>query len=223
VRLAELNGEKMSNNAFEMEKIDTRLSDLYTSDENKQEKYDQWAGDYESDLVDGMDYVAHIDAARIFSEVVVDKSCRILDVACGTGLVGGELKKLGYNNVDGTDFSAEMLKISEGRAVYNNLFQHDFTTALENPGGYDALICVGMFSFSVPKITDMIHVIRAVKPGRTCVITVNGAAWRELDLAGQVEIESGKHGFAVEQIIEAGYIQREDIDARVLVIRGPES
>lgn len=213
----------MKNKNFKMEKIDSRLSSLYTSDENKLEKYDRWASDYESDLVDEMDYVAHIDAAKIFSEVVADKSCRILDVACGTGLVGEELKKLGYSDVDGTDFSAEMLNVSKGRAVYNNLFQHDFTTALENTGVYNALICVGLFSFSVPKITDMIHVIRAVKPACPCVITVNGAAWRELDIAGQVEVESGKHGFAVEQIIEAGYIQREGIDARVLIIRSPES
>ena len=64
-----------------MEKIDTRLSDLYTSDDNKQEKYDRWAGEYESDQVNEMEYVAHNDAARIFSETVTDKSCRILDVA----------------------------------------------------------------------------------------------------------------------------------------------
>jgi 2-polyprenyl-3-methyl-5-hydroxy-6-metoxy-1,4-benzoquinol methylase len=212
----------MAGKDFEMEKIDTRLSALYTSDENKLEKYDSWAGEYESDLVNEMDYVAHIDATRIFSEIVTDKSCRILDVACGTGLVGEELRKLGFNNVDGTDFSAEMLKISRDRSVYQNLFQHDFTTALAEPGSYDALLCVGMFSFSVPKITDMIHVIRAVKPGRHCAITVNGAAWRELNLYEQVSVESVKYGFTVEQIIEAGYIQREAIDARVLIIRSPD-
>lgn len=212
----------MNKNNFEMEEIDSRLSDLYTSDENKREKYDRWAGEYESDLVNEMDYVAHIDAARIFNEVVIDKNCRILDVACGTGLVGEELKKYAYSKVDGTDFSAEMLKVSKQRAVYENLFQHDFTTPLENPGSYDALICVGMFSFSVPEITDMIHVIRAVKPACYCVITVNGAAWRELSLAELVEAESSKYGFTIEQIIEAGYIQREGIDARVLIIRSPE-
>ncbi len=212
----------MSKNKFEMEKIDIRLSDLYTSDENKQEKYDRWAGEYESDLVNEMDYVAHIDAARIFNEVVIDKNCRILDVACGTGLVGEELKKYAYSEVDGTDFSAEMLKVSKRRAVYKKLFQHDFTKSLINLASYDAVICVGLFAFSVPKITDMIHIIRTVKPNSYCVITVNGAAWRELNLAVQVEVESERHGFAVEKIIKTGYIKREDIDARVLIIRSPQ-
>ncbi len=205
-----------------MEKIDSRLSDLYTSDENKLEKYDNWANEYESDLVDEMDYVAHIDAARIFSEIVTDKNCRILDVACGTGLVGEELRRFGYLRIDGTDFSGEMLKVSEQRNIYQQLFQHDFTGPLKIPGQYDAVICVGMFSFSIPKITAMIHVIRAAKPDSYCVITVNGAAWRELKLGEQVEQESIKYGFTIERIVEAGYIQREGIDARVLIIRSPD-
>ena len=212
----------MTSKDFEMEKIDTRLSDLYTSDESEGGKYDNWASDYESDLVNEMDYVAHIDAARIFSETLIDKNCRILDVACGTGLVGEELRRLGYHQVDGTDFSGEMLKFSKQRAVYQQLFQHDFTGPLKIPGQYDAVICVGMFSFSIPKITAMIHVSRAAKPDSYCVITVNGAAWRELKLGEQVEQESIKYGFTIERIVEAGYIQREGIDARVLIIRSSE-
>jgi SAM-dependent methyltransferase len=212
----------MSKKPFEMDKIDSRLSDLYTSDGDKQEKYDRWAKAYEADLVEEMNYVAHIDASRIFSDVIVDKKSRILDVACGTGLVGGELQKHGYSEIDGTDFSAEMLKQSEQRGVYQQLFQHDFTRPLLTPGSYDALICVGLFSFSLPRITDMIYVIQAVKAGHYCVITVNGAAWRELDLASKLEVESEKYGFVIENIFEAGYIQKQDIDARVLLIRSPE-
>ncbi len=115
-----------------------------------------------------------------------------------------------------------MLRVSSQRKVYQRLFQHDFTQPLAVPGIYDALICVGLFSFSLPKITDMIHVIRAVKPNHYCVITVNGAAWRELDLGKEIEKESSQHGFVIENIIKAGYIQSQEIDARVLVIRSPD-
>jgi SAM-dependent methyltransferase len=212
----------MSKKPFKMDKVDKRLSDMYTSEDNKLEKYDRWAANYEVDLVEEMNYVAHIDAARIFSECVTDKNSRVLDVACGTGLVAGELERLGYQAIDGTDFSTEMLSVSAQRKVYQRLFHHDFTQALELPGVYDALICVGLFSFSLPRITDMIHVIRAVKPNHYCVITVNGAAWRELELGKAIEKEATQHGFVIENIIKAGYIQSQDIDARVLVIRSPE-
>ena len=212
----------MADQKFNLDKIDARLAEIYSSDENKLEKFDRWADHYESDLVEDLEYVAHIEASRIFDELVPGRSCRILDVACGTGLVGVELRMRGYDLVDGTDFSSEMLKIADQRKVYDSLFQHDFTTPLESQGRFDAVICVGMFSFNVPKILDMIHVIRAAKPEHYCVITVNGAAWRELNLGEQVEVESKRHGFTVEKIVEAGYIQNQNIDCRVLVIRSPK-
>jgi len=209
----------MVDKKFDIENVDSRLSAVYTSDQDKEAAYDQWANSYETDLVNDLGYVAHIDAASIFSKVFGDTGASVLDVACGTGLVGEELKNLGYTNVDGTDFSQEMLKVSDDRKVYQRLFQHDFTASAVEQGIYDALICVGMFAFSLPKICHMIHVINMVSPGGLCVITVNGAAWTEKNLDVQVKEESRRHGFCVEQIIEAGYIRRESIDSRVLVIR----
>jgi len=209
----------MNSKRFEMDKVDQRLSAVYESDKDKESVYDNWAKDYETDLVEDLNYVAHVEAAKVFADLISAKDCRILDVACGTGLVGEELKKLGYKNVDGTDFSNEMLKLSRSRKVYDKLFQHDFTRPAAGNHDYDALICVGMFSFSVPKISHMINVIDMVSPGSLCVVTVNGAAWKEKDLATQVQIESERHGFSIEQILRAGYIEKESIDARVLVIQ----
>ncbi len=195
---------------------------MYSSDEDKLGKYNRWADSYETDLVNDLDYVAHIDAAKIFSEVVENRKSRVLDVACGTGLVGETLLERGYRNVDGTDFSEEMLKISRHRKVYQELIQHDFTLPFPLSDPYDSIICVGLFSFSIPGMKHLINVVNAVKPGHHCVITVNGAAWRELNLEEALEYESRKHGFIVEEIIQAGYIQKENIDSRVLIIRSPD-
>lgn len=206
---------------FDMNRVDARLSRLYTGQDNKQETYDRWADDYERDLVEDLGYVAHVDAAGIFSRVVPDRDARVLDVACGTGLVGRELEKLGYRRLDGTDFSGEMLARAEQTGCYERLFQHDFTRDPETPGKYDALICVGLFAFDVPRIEHMIHVIRTVRPGAPCVISVNGAAWREMDHATSVAREAARYGFTIEDIHTIGYIRGQDIDARVLVIRSP--
>ena len=201
--------------------FDGRLSRLYTGSVDKQETYDQWARDYEKDLVEEMGYVGHIDAARVFSEVVPDRNCRVLDVACGTGLVGRELEQLGYQNIEGTDFSEGMLEKARATGRYRRLFTHDFTQDLQQSSDYDALICVGLFSFDLPAVEHMIHVIRAVKTDSRCVLTVNGAAWREMDYATGLQTQSGLHGFAVESVREAGYIENQGIDGRVLVIRSP--
>ncbi len=212
----------MTTEKFSKRNLDPRLSSLYTSGGDKQKTYDRWAKNYEADLVNDMDYVAHIDVAQIFNQVFKDKNARILDVACGTGLVGAELGKLGFTQVDGTDFSSEMLKISVDRGVYQDVYQHDFTQPLDRKGQYDALICVGLFAFHEPKITDIIHVIQAVRPQSYCVISVNGAAWCELELETAVRSEAVKHGFCIEKIHKSRYIKREGINGRIMVIRSPE-
>jgi hypothetical protein len=58
-----------------------------------------------------------------------------------------------------------------------------------------------------------------VAPGGLCVITVNGAAWRQLSLEAEVYRVAQLHGFEIEQIVEAEYIRQQGIDSRVLVIR----
>ncbi len=211
----------MNHRKSEFRNLDSRLASLYISSEDKENTYDRWAESYESDLVGDMNYVAHVHAARIFGEFVTNQDVRILDVACGTGLVGDELKKLGFWRIDGTDLSAEMLKVSAERGVYRRTFKHDFTQPLEISKRYDALICVGLFAFHEPGITDLIHVINTVKPGHYCVVTVNGAAWTELELESVVKSEAIKHDFKIEHIIETGYIDGEGIDGRVLVLKSP--
>lgn len=212
-------GPNMSKNDIDIDRFDARLAAAYGRDQDKQQQYDEWAASYDADLVDDLDYVAWRAAGDIFAGLVEDRSLRVLDVACGTGLAGEYLRSLGYRNLDGADFSREMLALAEKRKVYDRLWQHDFTTARDLEEHYDCLLCVGLFAFAVPKITDLHHVVNCVAPGGLCVITVNGAAWRQLSLEAEVYRVAQLHGFEIEQIVEAEYIRQQGIDSRVLVIR----
>jgi predicted TPR repeat methyltransferase len=209
----------MSKKKIEVNQFDDRLAAAYNRTEDKEQQYDDWAASYDTDLVDDMQYVAFKDASDLFFDIVADTECRILDVACGTGLVGEYMQAHGYSNIEGADFSKAMLQLADKRGVYRSTWQHDFTKARQLDNLFDAIICVGLFSFAVPKISDLHHVVNCVKPGGICVITVNGAAWRQLDLEPEVYAEAAAHNFVIEQILTAGYIQKEGIDARVLVIK----
>ena len=212
-------GYIMSNKHIDIEQYDSRLAATYSQEKDRQQHYDEWAASYDADLINDLEYVAYRDAGDIFTDLMADASGRVLDVACGTGLVGEYLKARGYDQIDGADFSREMLARAEQRKVYRRLWQHDFTTPRKLKQRYDALICVGLFAFAVPKISDMHHVVNCVVPGGLCVITVNGAAWRQLNLEPEVYRAAKIHGFQIEQVIETEYIRKEGIDARVLVIR----
>lgn len=209
----------MSNKDIDIDQFDPRLAAAYGRQEDKEQQYDEWAASYDSDLVGDLDYVAWRDAGDIFAGLVTDHSQRVLDVACGTGLAGEYLASMGYQQLEGADFSREMLARAADRGVYQALWQHDFTTPKQLEQAYDALLCVGLFSFSVPAISDLHHVVNCVRPDGLCVITVNGAAWRQLDLEPEVHRQAGLHGFSIEQVVEAEYIRQQGIDARVLVIR----
>ncbi|MDJ0779453.1 MAG: methyltransferase domain-containing protein [Gammaproteobacteria bacterium] len=201
------------------DKFDARLAAVYRERTDKQQHYDDWASSYDSDLVDDLDYVAWRAAGDLFAERVDARDQPILDVACGTGLVGEYLRDLGFDQIDGADFSGEMLAVAARRNVYRELWQHDFTRPRRPEPGYAALICVGMFSFTTPRISDLPHVVDCVRPGGLCVITVNGAAWRELDLETGARRAAAEHGFTITEMITIDYIREQDIDARVLVIR----
>ncbi len=209
----------MADKEINIEQFDSRLAAAYSRTVNKERQYDEWAASYDDDLVGDMQYVAYRDASDIFIERAGDQTMSILDVACGTGLVAEYLNSRGYLQIDGADFSREMLAIAQKRQVYCNLWQHDFTGAKSLDRHYDALLCVGLFSFAVPEICDMHNVVNCVKPGGLCVITVNGAAWQQLGLESAVYQEAMDHGFNIEEVITAGYIEKEGIDSRVLVIR----
>ncbi len=68
--------------------FDARLAAVYRRRKDKQQHYDNWATSYDSDLVGDLDYVAWRAAGDLFAERVAERDLPVLDVACGTGLVG---------------------------------------------------------------------------------------------------------------------------------------
>ena len=74
--------------------------------------YQKWASLYDKDNDDLLGTVSQPIAVQIFQEYVKDKKLKIVDVGCGTGLVGQELEKSGFINFDGIDISQEMIDIA---------------------------------------------------------------------------------------------------------------
>ena len=66
--------------------------------------YDEW-GDkdkYNKDMVD-WNYTGPKETVEIFNKYQKNKNILIFDAGCGTGLVGIELKKYGFENFHGAD------------------------------------------------------------------------------------------------------------------------
>ena len=110
--------------------------------------YQNWANNnkYNKDMVD-WNYTAPYEAVTILKKYAFNKNFRILDAGCGTGLVGIELKKYGYSNIEGVDFSQSMLDLVP-QGIYTKIEKIDLNIPLKfKDNMYDVLMCVGTFTY----------------------------------------------------------------------------
>ena len=56
--------------------------------------------------------------SEVFLELRLPREARILDVACGTGIVAEELRPHGYDNIDGLDPVKGYLATAQDKKLY---------------------------------------------------------------------------------------------------------
>mmetsp|Transcript_24697 Transcript_24697/g.21864 ORF Transcript_24697/g.21864 Transcript_24697/m.21864 type:complete len:126 (+) Transcript_24697:168-545(+) len=87
--------------------------------------------------------------AKSLDMLDLGKEIKILDFGCGTGLLGYNLKALGYKNVTGLDASDEMLKKAQEKDSYIKLDKcllgsNQFPEELK--GKFDVAVCSGVLA-----------------------------------------------------------------------------
>ena len=98
---------------------------------------------------------------------------KIIDVGAGTGLIGIELQKLGYSNLQALDISPEMLKEAKKRNIYKRFFcvaLSDQQIPEIQTGEFDALICAGSLLAGHIRAAAFEEMVRMVKHGKIVVI-----------------------------------------------------
>ena len=111
--------------------------------------YDTFArtGEYD-ETFDEWGYVGPETAAAI-ARNYVPLSSKVLDAACGSGLTGSALHRLGYAHITGIDISAELLKLSERTGAYERLERVDmqvFPLPFDD-GEFDAVHFIGALTY----------------------------------------------------------------------------
>ncbi|OHE94789.1 hypothetical protein CORC01_09896 [Colletotrichum orchidophilum] len=175
-----------------------------TSTAEAQSLYDDWAEDYNRDLLGAdQDYVAPVIASehvvKYIGPSAIAKS-KILDAGCGTGLVGANLAKLGATQIDGIDLSQGMLRVAERSGAYQSLSTTDLSRPLSQaPRSYDVVVCVGTMTEGHVGPDAFDEFVRIVRPGGFIISTVYEAVWEKngykekvtaLDESGKVKLLS---------------------------------
>ena len=160
------------------------LTDAYSVEtpEDNLDLYARWADTYESSFVSDEGYVYHHGVAAAFLENFISRNEPILDVGCGTGLVGEALlaNSSFESAIEGLDLSSEMLeyarlkKTSTGRPVYSDLHVGDLTATLDLPDNtYSGIVSCGTFTHGHvgPEAFDELY--RIARPGALFAIAIN--------------------------------------------------
>ncbi len=153
---------------------------LATPDDNRR-LYKSWAASYDSDFIDRHQYVYHREVAAALIWVADGRSIEpILDVGCGTGVIGSALWEEGVRDIHGLDISPEMLAeaaartASDGEAVYRSLVEADLTQALNVPSDrFGAIVSSGTFTHGHVGPEALNELIRIVRPGGVLCLGVN--------------------------------------------------
>ncbi|MBA3447073.1 MAG: class I SAM-dependent methyltransferase, partial [Pseudaminobacter sp.] len=96
-----------------------------------------------------------------------------LDAGCGTGLSGPYLRALGYERIDGLDFSEKMLALAAGRGIYRDLRRATLGEILPWPDDhFAAFFSTGVFTEGHAPASSLDELVRITRPGGHAIFTV---------------------------------------------------
>ncbi len=174
--------------------------------------YDKWGDKYDQDMVD-WNYTGPKEAVNIFKKYAANKDIKIFDAGCGTGLVGVELKKFGYTNIDGADLSKKLLNLVPN-GIYKKLEQIDLNKSLNKKSNiYDAVLCVGTFTFGHVKPPALDELIRITKNEGLICFTINEGIYEEYGFDDKIKTLSSTRSWLIKELFKSDYIINKQVEA----------
>lgn len=171
---------------------DERLAAAYAldgSNEASEDLYEQWAASYDADLVAEGYFTPH-QCALLVRQAVDSTTPSVLDMGCGTGLVGRALAAwLPDARIVGADLTPAMAEQARKTGAYSVIHAPvDLKQPLPDLGGpFDVVVCGGTFAIGHVLPTAIIHLVEAARPGGSIIFSVTRQHSLEHDFLGVVE------------------------------------
>jgi predicted TPR repeat methyltransferase len=149
-----------------------------SSDEESQALYRDWAKTYDKTMLDGLHYQSPRLVAARLADFMPARDSAVLDIGCGTGLVGRELAARGFMVVDGIDISPEMMAVAREQGGYRDLVCADLNARLPlADGAYQGAICCGTFTSGHVRANCLDEIVRVLAAGAPFAFTVKLQVW----------------------------------------------
>lgn len=185
------------------------------TDDNKShvEFYQKWAADYDHEMLDKLGYTSPSAIASLLVEHLPEKSSRIIDIGCGTGLTCGLLHKQGYSNLEGIDLSPDMLQVASNRNIYQSLFIGDLNLQLDiDSNSYDAAVSSGTFTHGHVGPEPLDEIVRILKPSGILAITIHRDLWQSHGFEAKLKSLVSSNALACISQKEGSYYKDGEIE-----------
>lgn len=176
--------------------------------------YDEWADkdQYNRDMRD-WNYTGPLETVTAFQEHAVSKDVLVFDAGCGTGLVGKELKRQGFNAFHGADLSQKLLD-SIPSGLYQQLEKVDLNMPIKcDDNVYGAVMCVGTFTFGHVKPPALDEFVRITKHEGLICFTINEAIYKEYGFDEKIAELETKGQWKRIAFFKSNYIASKDVGA----------
>ena len=150
--------------------------------------YADWAENYDKDVAE-WGYATPARIALALRQCGANVNKAVLDYGCGTGLCGLALKSVGFDVIDGTDISAEMLEKAQDRQVYRALWTSEpGNLGHIGAGDYSAIAACGVISLGAapPETLDML--VAGLAPGNLLAFSFNDATMADRAYTDRLDI-----------------------------------
>lgn len=148
------------------------LTDHFEDIQQVKSKYDNWVSFYDQEHYDnGWTVLLNHIAYTLISYLKED--ALILDIGCGTGLLGRELNSYGFKNLQGLDISQNSLDRLKEQDIYKALHLEALGSTLSFADNtFDALVSTGVFTRNQVPLESFEELIRVLKPGGICAVVL---------------------------------------------------
>jgi predicted TPR repeat methyltransferase len=148
--------------------------------------FDGFARHYDDTMLAKLDYRGHLQVRAMAERVLprLQPPWRILDLGCGTGLVGTVFKDLALGGrFDGIDIAPRMIDAARARGIYDSLILGDLETVLAEPGpSYDLIVSADTMTYFGDLAPVLSGVASRLEPGGFYVFASeakNGDGWEK--------------------------------------------
>ena len=133
--------------------------------------YTDWADNYDADVT-ARGYRTPDRLAKALADHISIKA-EVLDFGCGTGIGGAALRRVGFETIDGTDVTPEMLKKAAASGIYRQTWPSSPGEMTFAKGAYEVIVAVGVVSLGAAPPETLAPLVAKLDPGGLLALSFN--------------------------------------------------